>query len=70
MRRDESAMAFVSSRTAGRMLGVSRQRVQALLQEGKLSGFLVDGRWMVSTRSVEARLALLKQEAEDYAAGG
>lgn len=67
---DESKMAYVSSKTAGKMLGVSRQRVQALLQEGKLSGCVVDGRWMISTRSVEARLALLKQEAEDYAASG
>lgn len=67
---DEGKMAYVSSKTVGKMLGVSRQRVQQLLAEGKLSGCLVDGRWMVSTRSVEARIALLRQEAEEYAASG
>jgi predicted DNA-binding protein (UPF0251 family) len=65
-----SELAYVSSKTCGRMLGVSRQRVQQLLSEGKLSGCVVDGRWVISSRSVEARMALLKQEAEEYAASG
>jgi len=63
-------MAYVTTGTAGKMLGVSRQRIHQLLSEGKLSAVMCDGRHMVSARSIEARLALLEQEAENYASAG
>jgi len=55
-------LAYVPVATACRMLRVSRQRVYQLLDAGRLSGHQVDGTWMVLLRSVQARLALLREE--------
>jgi len=58
----EHNIGWIPARTARLMLGVSRQRVYQLLNEGKLSGRVVDGTVLVALRSVEARIALLTKE--------
>jgi excisionase family DNA binding protein len=63
-------LAYVSTGTACDMLGVSRQRIHQLIMEGKLSACMVNGRYVIQRLSIEGRLALLKQEAEEYAASG
>lgn len=46
------------------MLRVSRQRVYQLIQAGALVAQKANGTVLVSQRSVEARIALLKQEGD------
>lgn len=58
--------ALVPVATVRKMLRVSKQRVYQLLGEGKLSGYQQDGVWLVSARTVEARLALLEKEAKAH----
>ena len=47
---------FFSATEAAEMLGVSRMRVNQLLNNGKLEGKMVDGTWRVYRYSVENRL--------------
>jgi len=47
---------------AARRLKVSRQRVYQLLELGLISGRKVDRTWLVSSRSVDSRVALLLKE--------
>ena len=58
----EGTVAWVPVRTAAHMLGVSRQRVYQLLDDGKLMGRDIDGTILVSQRSIEGRIALLERE--------
>lgn len=61
----EMNTAFIPVRAAGEMLGVSKQRVHQLMQGGQLVFKKVSRTILISARSVEARLALLAQEAEE-----
>ena len=44
-------------------LGVSRQRVYQLLKSGDLGGVRIGGTWLVSSRSVQARIHMMEMEA-------
>jgi excisionase family DNA binding protein len=44
---------WVPSGTAARLMGVSRQRVYALIKSGRLTAIQMDGRNMVSRESVD-----------------
>lgn len=46
---------YTATEAAG-ILGVSRMRVNQLINEGKLDAHLVGGRWMVYRYSVESRM--------------
>jgi hypothetical protein len=56
------APSWVGTRTAGLMLKVSKQRVYQLGQAGAIVGRQMDGQWLWSVRSIEARLALMRSE--------
>jgi len=56
--------SWLPTRAAAEMLNVSRQRVYQLLKAGALVGMVVAGTWMISARSVDARIALLEKEAQ------
>jgi len=60
--KDEET-AWVPVTYAARMLKVRRQRVYALLAEGKVGGRRVGGTWFVSLRSVRARMSMLVTES-------
>lgn len=47
---------FVSVTDAADMLGVTRQRVQMLVVNGKLNGRMVGSTWMITRASVEKRM--------------
>ena len=47
----------VSITEAAEMLGISRQRVHAMLQGGQLDGYKVGNAWSVFRASIENRLA-------------
>ncbi len=49
-------MAFISVDEAARQLGVSNQRVYALLRDGRLEGERMSREWMVDQASVKTRL--------------
>ncbi|HEY5834381.1 hypothetical protein [Streptomyces sp.] len=51
-------MDFLSVRQAAGALAVDESRVRQLLQEGKLQGVRVDGRWLVGAGSVQDRKRL------------
>jgi hypothetical protein len=53
-------MDFVSVRQAAGALAVDESRVRQLLQEGKLQGARIDGRWLVGAGSVQDRRRLPK----------
>lgn len=63
MRGASFESTVIATGEARRLLGVSRQRVHQLVEEGKISGWMAAGRLVISRRSVEARLALLEKEA-------
>jgi len=48
------------------MLGVTRQRVYQLIEAGLLNATKVQSTWLISRRSIEARIALLEQESERW----
>lgn len=58
----------VSAADAARMLGVSQQRVRALLLEGDLAGQKIAGRWFVDRSAVERRLRDAKIPGRPYSA--
>ena len=49
---------YVTVQEASRRLSVSRQRVHAMIQSGKLEAFRPDEQaiWLVSTKSIDKRL--------------
>jgi len=47
------------------LLRVSRQRIYQLLGISELSGMQVNGTWLISLRSIEARIALLRKQEEE-----
>ena len=59
---DEAQSSWSPVSAAARVLKVSRQRVYQLLRDGLISGRKIDRSWLVSARSVAARLALLAAE--------
>lgn len=61
--RSGEVLRWVPVGVARAMLRVSRQRVYQLLDSGALQGQQIGGHWLVSTRSIESRIALLEQEA-------
>ena len=56
------ATSWIPVSGAGELLKVSRQRVYQLIQSGAIVARKVGGTWLVSHRSVEARVALLLAE--------
>jgi excisionase family DNA binding protein len=63
--RSEMRTHWLPVSAAAKRLRVSRQRVYQLLRDGLITGTRVDRTWFVSTRSVEARVALLRSEGGD-----
>ena len=62
MRVQADSVSFVATGVARQMLGVTRQRLCQLENDGKVSGQKVAGRWLWQVRSIEARIALLEKE--------
>ena len=58
----EPATSWIPVSQACKRLKVTRQRVYQLLEEGLVHGRKVDRTWLVSSRSVESRRALLLTE--------
>lgn len=56
--RSITGINWVPAGTAARMLGVSRQRVYALCELGKLSAQDLDGTVLISLASINARQAM------------
>ena len=55
--RQEWESSIISLTEAADMLGVTRQRVHVLLNNGQIDGFKVGNTWNVYRYSVEKRLA-------------
>lgn len=55
--REEWEKDVISMTEASKLLGVSRQRVNVLLNNGQLEGFKVGNAWNVYKSSVMARMA-------------
>lgn len=53
--RQEWENSIISLTEAAELLGVSRQRVHALLQNEQLDGFMVGNTWCIYRDSVEQR---------------
>lgn len=62
MSRLDLSVGHIPVSVAAVMLGVSTQRVYKLLEKSTISGVKIGKTWLVNQRSVEARIALLKQE--------
>lgn len=60
--KSEGLVAWMPVSAAAVELKVTRQRVYRLLKDGLVHGIQVKGTWFVSCRSVQARLALLREE--------
>lgn len=58
---DVSQVKWVPVAVALKMLGVSKQRVHALLKKGKLAGIRVEGTPLVSVSSIQDRIRLLRE---------
>lgn len=58
--------AWVPVSVAADELGVRRQRIHQLLKDGKLVGKKLNNTVLVSLRSIEARIALLREENKRY----
>jgi hypothetical protein len=58
----EGHTTWIPVAAAAKVLKVSRQRVYQLLALGLISGRKVERTWLVSARSVAARLSLLREE--------
>ncbi len=61
--RSGEALRWIPVGVATEMLRVSRQRVYQLLESGALQGQQIGGHWLISTRSIQSRIALLEREA-------
>lgn len=55
-RRDPRMPDIIGTIEAAEMLGVSRQRVHALLREGKLLGAFIEGHWIIRRTEVQRRI--------------
>lgn len=55
--RQEWEAGIICLTDAAEMLGVTRQRVHVLLQNGQLDGFKVGNSWNVYRESVENRIS-------------
>jgi hypothetical protein len=64
---DGSAVRWVPTAVARRMLRVSKQRVYQLVKEGKLASCRLDGVLMISSRSIQDRINGHISEEEEYA---
>jgi len=65
----DGEVKWVPVATAARQLKVTRQRIYQLVGQGELLGMKVDRTWLVSLRSVNARIGQLQlEEAKEYAA--
>jgi excisionase family DNA binding protein len=62
-------LRWIPVREAAHMLGISRQRVYQLIHEGQVRSVRVGCTYMVLKRSVEARIAMLEREGDDFYAG-
>lgn len=60
--RSDEDTKWVPVSRAAKVLKVSRQRVYQLIGDGALSARKVDRTWLVSGRSIAARVALLQFE--------
>jgi len=60
-----SDVKWVTVAIARRMLGVSKQRVHALLKNGKLAGKRIEGMPLVSVSSIQDRIRL-REEARRH----
>ena len=60
---------WIPTSAARKLLGVSRQMVYQLIETGSLVSVKCDHTVLVSQRSVEARIALLRAEGEGEYAG-
>lgn len=60
--KSEPVTSWIPVHAAARRLKVTRQRVYQLVAEGLIHGHKVDRTWLISNRSVEARVALLRSE--------
>lgn len=60
--RFEVDLRWIPVSAAAKLLLVSRQRVYQLIDAGALVAQSVDGTVLVSQRSIEARIALLREE--------
>jgi len=58
----EGLTAWIPAREAAMRLKVTHQRVYQLLRDGLINGRKIGSTWLVSQRSVEARIALLRSE--------
>lgn len=56
MSSDISKFNWIPARSAAKMLGISRQRVYQLINEGKLAAAVLDGTYFVSRATVETRI--------------
>lgn len=64
----EQVTSWIPVNVAGVQLQVSRQRIYQLIENGSLVGRKIGTTWLISQRSVAARLALLaREEADDRA---
>lgn len=61
--RCSEGISWVPVSVAAAELGVSKQRVHQLISGGRLVGRQYNRTWLVNSRSIEARMALLGQEA-------
>ena len=60
--KSESPTSWIPVSQAARRLKVSRQRAYQLLDQGLIHGRKVESTWLVSSRSVDARIVLLLTE--------
>jgi len=63
--RSDDDLRWIPVRSAARRLGVSCARVYQLLHEGQLSSIKMGCTYMVLSRSVDARIVMLRDEAGD-----
>ena len=66
----EGRTSWIPVSGAARLLKVSRQRVYQLIAAGAIVARQVDRTWLVSYRSVESRIELLRSEAAAIDAAG
>ncbi len=60
--RYDGEVKWVPVKTAASMLRVTMKRVYQLIGTGSLSAVRVDRTWLVSCRSINARIELLRSE--------
>lgn len=60
--RSDDRTSWIPVSQAAKLLRVTRQRVYQLIELGLVHGRKVDRTWLVSSRSVESRVALLLRE--------